>query len=108
MRLLDGGVLSGEMKNTGMHRRVDDLGRIVLPAELRKTMGLKEGSTLDISVDEDRIVLMPRQETCVFCGSRSDLKDFKQRSVCSGCWTEISGGSETQSSEPEWEPFSQA
>lgn len=89
-----------------MHRRVDDLGRIVLPAELRRSLGLKEGSTLDISVDEDRIVLMPRRESCVFCGSRSDLKDFKEKTMCSACWSEISGGSEI-AAEPEWEPFSQ-
>ncbi|MGH2773567.1 MAG: AbrB/MazE/SpoVT family DNA-binding domain-containing protein [Actinomycetota bacterium] len=99
-------VLSGEMKNTGMHRKVDDLGRIVLPAELRRSLGLKEGSKLDISVEEDRIVLSPRQETCVFCESRSDLKDFKGRGVCSGCWNEINGGAAAQTTEAGWEPFS--
>lgn len=94
------------MKNTGMNRKVDDLGRIVLPAELRKAFGLQEGDLLDISVEEDRIILIPRQDFCVFCRTTSDLKEFKQRMVCANCLTDLSGGSDVSSNE--WDPFAQA
>lgn len=93
------------MKNTGMNRKVDDLGRIVLPAELRKTFGLQEGDLLDISVEENRIILIPRQDFCVFCRSTADLKEFKERMVCAICMTDLSSGSDTA---PNWDPFAQA
>ncbi|MGI8427118.1 MAG: AbrB/MazE/SpoVT family DNA-binding domain-containing protein [Actinomycetota bacterium] len=92
------------MADTGMFRRVDDLGRIVLPAELRKTLGLREGAMLDIFLEDDRIVLTPRHDTCVFCSSRQDLKDFRQRRVCATCATDLGGGNESGST---WEPFAQ-
>jgi len=92
------------MADTGMFRRVDDLGRIVLPAELRKTLGLREGALLDIFLDENRIVLTPRQDTCVFCGARQDLKSFRQKMICATCATELEGTDEKPST---WEPFAQ-
>lgn len=80
-------ILSNGMKNTGMNRKLDVLGRIVIPAEIRKSLDLKEGGVLDISMDEDRIILTPRQDACVFCGSRSELKGYSGRMVCSSCLT---------------------
>lgn len=73
------------MKNTGMSRKLDVLGRIVIPAEIRKSLDLKEGGALDISMDEDRIVLTPRRDACVFCGSETDLKSYEGRKVCPSC-----------------------
>lgn len=82
------------MRKTGMSRRVDDLGRIVIPAEMRRTFGIKEGNTLDISVDENSIIFTKREEACVFCGLSQDLKEFKGRMVCLTCIGDLTGGSE--------------
>lgn len=92
------------MKSTGMSRKVDDLGRIVIPAEMRKGFGIKEGDHLDISVEGDQIIFSKKQDVCVFCGGSADLKEFKNRMVCAGCIGELTGGPgpENQS----WEPFS--
>lgn len=90
------------MKSTGISRKVDDLGRIVIPAEMRKGFGIKDGDLLDISVEGERIIFSKRQDACVFCSSTSDLKEFKSRMVCAACIGELTGGPEPQS----WEPFS--
>jgi transcriptional pleiotropic regulator of transition state genes len=82
---LDPQVLPPRMKNTGMSRKLDVLGRIVIPAEIRKSLDLKEGGVLDISLDEEKIVLTPRRDACVFCGSETDLKGYEGRMVCSDC-----------------------
>lgn len=73
------------MKNTGMSRKLDVLGRIVIPAEIRKSLDLKEGGVLDISLDDEKIVLTPRRDACVFCGSDTDLKSYEGRMVCESC-----------------------
>lgn len=86
-----------------MNRRVDDLGRIVLPAELRRSLGLHDGVTLDITVEDDRVILTPRRDSCTFCRSTADLKEFKGSMVCASCISELTGGSE-----PPWDPFAQA
>jgi AbrB family transcriptional regulator, transcriptional pleiotropic regulator of transition state genes len=91
------------MKNTGMSRKLDDLGRIVIPAEIRKSLSLKVGGVLDISVEDDRIILTSRQDSCVFCSSPRDLHEFKDRMVCSSCASALSV---TGDSQPVWEPFS--
>lgn len=86
-----------------MARKVDDLGRVVVPAEMRKSFGIHEGDYLDISVEDDRIILVKRQDACVFCRSDQDLKDFKGRMVCGGCIGELTGGSDARP----WEMFSE-
>lgn len=88
------------MKDTGMHRKVDDLGRIVLPAEMRKSFGIKEGDLLDISVDEDRIILSLATDSCVFCRSKNDLKEFREKTVCAACIRDL-----TNPTQPDWDPF---
>ncbi|MGH2704605.1 MAG: AbrB/MazE/SpoVT family DNA-binding domain-containing protein [Actinomycetota bacterium] len=87
-----------------MSRKVDDLGRVVIPAEIRRSFGIKEGDYLDISVDEDRILFTKRQDVCTFCRSSQDLKEFKGSLVCATCIGELTGGPEV----PDWEPFSEA
>jgi len=74
-----------QRKTTGMTRKVDDLGRIVLPAEIRRAFGISEGDLLDISVEENRIILCKLQKTCVFCGSDADLVDHLDKLVCRVC-----------------------
>ncbi|MCW1929493.1 AbrB/MazE/SpoVT family DNA-binding domain-containing protein [Bhargavaea beijingensis] len=62
------------MKSTGIVRKVDELGRVVIPIELRRTLGIKEKDALEIYVDDDRIILkkyMPNM-TCAITGDVSD------------------------------------
>lgn len=91
------------MKKTGMNRKVDDLGRVVIPAEIRKAFGIREGDHLDIAVDGDHIVLTRCEDSCTFCRSTTDLKEFRGRLVCEGCTREMAGEPEV----PEWDPFSE-
>jgi len=91
------------MRATGMARKVDDLGRVVVPAEMRKSFGIREGDYLDISVEDDRIILVKRQDACVFCRSSEDLKEFRGRMVCAGCIGELNGAPEVRP----WEMFTE-
>ncbi|MCL2216477.1 MAG: AbrB/MazE/SpoVT family DNA-binding domain-containing protein [Defluviitaleaceae bacterium] len=69
------------MKATGIVRRVDELGRVVLPVELRKVMSIKNRDSLEFFVDEDKIVLKKYEPACTFTGSADDLIDYKGRKV---------------------------
>ena len=71
--------------NTAMVRKIDDLGRIVIPAETRRLFNIHEGDELAISVDGDSIIIRKLDATCVFCGSTEEVDDFKGRGVCSSC-----------------------
>ena len=72
-----------------MARKVDDLGRIVLPVELRRLYGIRTGDALEISVDGDAIVLRKLELGCVFCGAMVGLADFRGRHVCRPCAAEL-------------------
>ena len=73
------------MKATGIVRKVDELGRIVLPIELRRTLGIAERDPLEIYVDGDTIVIKKYQAVCVFCGSASDTVKYKGKCICPDC-----------------------
>jgi len=73
------------MKSTGIVRRVDELGRIVLPMELRKSMEINEKAPLEIYVEGNSIILKKRQCTCVFCGETADLLSFQNKYICPAC-----------------------
>jgi transcriptional pleiotropic regulator of transition state genes len=77
------------MKSTGVVRKIDELGRIVLPSELRRIFGIREGDQLDISVDGERIILEKRQDVCLFCGSENPSVEFRGRLVCENCAGEL-------------------
>lgn len=79
------------MKNTGMNRKLDVLGRIVIPAEIRRSLDLKEGAVLEISMEQDQIILAPRRDSCVFCGGQSELTAFGGRKVCPSCVSGLAG-----------------
>ena len=79
------------MKGTGIVRKVDELGRIVLPIELRRTLDIAERDPLEIYVDGTSIVLKKYQSVCVFCGSAKDVAAFKEKNVCSACRKELAG-----------------
>lgn len=72
-----------------MSRRLDDLGRIVLPAELRRTFDLREGDHLEIAVDGETIILAKRRSTCTFCGAAEDLRTYRDHPLCPDCLGEL-------------------
>ncbi|MBP0961968.1 MAG: AbrB/MazE/SpoVT family DNA-binding domain-containing protein [Oscillospiraceae bacterium] len=77
------------MKSTGIVRKIDELGRIVLPKELRRTLGLNDRESVEIYVDQDAIILKKFKSTCVLCGDNEDLLDFKGKSICQKCMNEL-------------------
>lgn len=77
------------MKSTGVVRKIDELGRIVLPSELRRVFGIKEGDQLDISVNGEQIVLQKRQDVCLFCAAEAPAIEFRGRMVCENCAGEL-------------------
>ena len=83
--------LKGEkyMKSTGIVRKVDELGRVVIPIELRKTMEIGEKEPLEIFVEGDTIILKKYQPACVFCGQAKDVRNLKGKNVCVKCIGEI-------------------
>lgn len=77
------------MKATGIVRKVDELGRIVLPIELRRTLDIEEKDSLEIYVDGPSVILRKYAPTCIFCGSAEDLIPFKDKIVCAKCRSEL-------------------
>ena len=77
------------MKSTGIVRKVDELGRIVLPIELRRTMNIGVKDALEIYVDGDQIVLKKYEPSCIFCGNAKDIIHYKGKNVCSACAHEL-------------------
>ncbi len=73
------------MKSTGIVRKIDDLGRIVLPIELRRTLDLEVGSSIEVFTTDEGIVLKKYQPTCIFCGGDKKLKSHNDRLICTGC-----------------------
>lgn len=72
-----------------MVRKIDDLGRIVVPAETRRLFNIQEGDQLAISVEDDSIVLRKLEATCTFCGSNTEVTAFKGKGVCASCRAEL-------------------
>jgi transcriptional pleiotropic regulator of transition state genes len=73
------------MKSTGIIRKVDDLGRIVLPIELRRMLDIAERDELEIFMEGDRIVLQKYESSCIFCGSSKGLFTHCGKNVCQDC-----------------------
>ncbi len=73
------------MKSTGIIRKVDELGRIVLPIELRRTLDIEERDELEIFMENDRIILQKFEPACIFCGSSRNLVSYRKKNVCQDC-----------------------
>ena len=73
------------MKSTGIIRKVDDLGRIVLPIELRRVLDIAERDELEIFMENDRIILQKYEPACIFCGSSRELISYENKNVCRSC-----------------------
>ncbi|MGB9812952.1 MAG: AbrB/MazE/SpoVT family DNA-binding domain-containing protein [Thermovenabulum sp.] len=77
------------MKSTGVVRKVDELGRVVIPIELRRVLNISEKDPLEIYVDGDKIILKKYEPGCIFCGSADDVVNFKGKNVCKKCISEM-------------------
>lgn len=78
------------MKSTGIVRKIDDFGRIVIPKEIRRLFELKENSdALEIFVDENTIILKKYEPSCIFCQNARDIQIYKGRNICSECLKEL-------------------
>jgi len=75
--------------DTGIVRKIDDLGRIVLPAETRRLFNIREGDQLAISVEGDNILIRKLEDTCTFCGNTKDVDSFKGKGICARCRSQI-------------------
>lgn len=86
------------MVSTGMARKVDDLGRIVLPVEMRRMFGIRPGDELEIGVDGGSIVLRKIEARCVFCGAEgaAALRGYRGKQVCATCAADLAAVADAQ------------
>lgn len=77
------------LKATGIVRRIDDLGRVVIPKEMRRTLEIKEGDPLEFYVNGDQVILRKYEPGCVLCGSLEDLHTLEGKQICLPCRTKI-------------------
>lgn len=77
------------MKSTGIVRKVDELGRVVIPIELRRTLDIAEKDSLEIYVDGEQIILKKYAPACLFCGEAHGVTVFKSKNICPSCLDEL-------------------
>ena len=81
-----------KMKATGIVRKVDELGRIVIPIELRRTLNIEEKDSMEIYVNDDSIILRKYEPACIFCGGTHGVEVFKGKNICASCKAELMNG----------------
>ncbi len=79
------------MKSTGIVRKIDELGRVVLPIELRRTLNIDIKDPLEIFVEGDLIILKKYEPACIFCGEAANVENFRGKNVCKSCAKELGG-----------------
>ena len=77
------------MKSTGIIRRMDELGRVVIPIEIRNQFNIVEKDPIEIYVDGSSIVLKKYEKSCLFCGNTKKLVNYKDKLICSKCLKQI-------------------
>lgn len=77
------------MKSTGIVRKIDNLGRVVLPIELRRVFDIDREDPVEIFVDDNYIMLKKYQPACIFCGDAKDVVDYKGKKICVNCLEEM-------------------
>ena len=77
------------MKKTGITRKVDELGRIVIPMELRNKLKIDEKDALEIYLENNSIILKKVEDSCVFCGKKKDIFLYKEKPICQNCFNEL-------------------
>ena len=78
------------MKSTGIVRRMDELGRVVIPIEIRNQFNIVEKDPIEIFVDGSSIVLKKFEPNCIFCGGTKNLMEYKNKLICENCSKKIS------------------
>ena len=73
------------MKSTGIVRKIDELGRVVLPMELRNKLKIKEKDPIEIYVEGSSIILKKFENSCTFCGNTKNLISYKDKLICNKC-----------------------
>lgn len=73
------------LKSTGIVRKVDELGRVVLPIELRRTLSIEDKDALEIYTEGEKIVLRKYEPSCVFCGNAAHVTNFRGKKICRHC-----------------------
>ncbi len=73
------------MKSIGIIRNIDELGRVVIPIEIRKNLNIKEKDPLEICVEHNSIILKKKNYTCSFCNTRNNLEEFNFKYICKSC-----------------------
>ena len=77
------------MKSTGIVRKIDELGRVVLPMELRRVLHLEVKDPIEIYVEGENIILKKYEPCCIFCGESTNVVNFKGKNVCENCKKEL-------------------
>lgn len=77
------------MKSTGIIRRIDELGRFVIPMEMRNKLGISNNDSLEIYVEGSSIILKKYQPDCIFCGNSKNVVEYKGKIVCDKCLNEM-------------------
>lgn len=77
------------IKNTGMLRRVDELGRVVIPIEMRNQFGIQEKDQMEIFVEREIIMSKKYNTNCIFCGEINDLEEYTDKLICKKCYENI-------------------
>jgi len=75
----------------GITRKIDELGRIVLPIEMRNTLDIKEKDAIDISIEGESIILTKVQSACVFCKNKENVKEYRGKHICGECLGALTG-----------------
>lgn len=77
------------MKSTGIIRRVDELGRVVIPIEIRNQFNIAEKDPIEIYVEGSSIILKKFEPNCIFCGSTKNLLNYNDKLICKNCSKKI-------------------
>ncbi len=77
------------MTSTGIVRRIDSVGRFVLPIELRRTLDIDDNDSLEIFVEDNTIILKKYQPACIFCNNARDVSTYKGKNICVECLRDI-------------------
>ncbi len=78
------------MTSTGIVRRIDSVGRFVLPIELRRTLQIEDNDSLEVFVEDNAIILKKYQPACIFCGNARDVSSYKGKNICGDCRAALS------------------
>lgn len=77
------------IKSTGIVRKVDELGRIVLPIELRRTLEINVKDAIEIYVEGNTVILKKYEPACIFCGNAKNVTTYKDKNICADCLEEL-------------------